>query len=320
MEQPRKRERGERHGHGKRKTRVALPNKERGHRGHGDERTFDDDLPDQPPVEQRRFRIARLLAQKIVARGLHADSHSGQTVGEQVDEQQMHRRKGRSQSRDRGEQHTHDACHVARQQKVHGVLDIGVHAATVHDGLHDGGEVVVREDHRSRIFADLGSGDAHGNSDVGLFERRRVVHAVACHRHDATAALPRVHDAYFMLRRHARVHRDVRQNPIELRIVHLVELHASDGAIPLLEDADLARNGGGRDLMVPCDHDGTDASLLRIRNRLHRFRPRRVHHRREPDECEAVLVVERERTRFGKLPLREGEHAQSFLGQTLVHA
>ena len=59
----------------------------------------------------------------------------------------------------------------------------------------DGGEVVVGEDHLRGFLGHLGPGDAHGHADVGGLQRRRVVDAVAGHRHDLALGLERVDDA-----------------------------------------------------------------------------------------------------------------------------
>ena len=48
----------------------------------------------------------------------------------------------------------------------------------------NGGEVVVGQHDVGRLLGDVGPGDAHGNADVGRLQGRRVVDAVAGHRHD----------------------------------------------------------------------------------------------------------------------------------------
>lgn len=50
------------------------------------------------------------------------------------------------------------------------------------------------------LFGDVGAGDAHGHSDIGLLERGRVVDAVARHRHDGSQPLTALHDNQFLLR------------------------------------------------------------------------------------------------------------------------
>lgn len=53
----------------------------------------------------------------------------------------------------------------------------------LHSG-DDGGEVVVQQDHISRLLGHIRTGDPHGNADVGFLQCRRVVYAIACHSHD----------------------------------------------------------------------------------------------------------------------------------------
>lgn len=59
------------------------------------------------------------------------------------------------------------------------LLYIVEHAASFFDGVEDGGEVVVGEDYFRGVFGHVGAGFAHGNADVGAFEGRRVVDAIA---------------------------------------------------------------------------------------------------------------------------------------------
>ncbi|KAK2491851.1 hypothetical protein MC885_006632, partial [Smutsia gigantea] len=42
------------------------------------------------------------------------------------------------------------------------------------------------EDHVGGLLGDVRAGDAHGNADVSLLQRRGVVHAVAGHGHDGS--------------------------------------------------------------------------------------------------------------------------------------
>ena len=48
---------------------------------------------------------------------------------------------------------------------------------------HDGGEIVVGEDHVGGLLGNLSPRNAHGNADVGQLERWRIVDAVARHGH-----------------------------------------------------------------------------------------------------------------------------------------
>ena len=55
------------------------------------------------------------------------------------------------------------------------------------DRADDRREVVVEQHERGGLARHVGAALAHGDADVGGLERRRVVHAVAGHRHDLAA-------------------------------------------------------------------------------------------------------------------------------------
>src|SRR4030095_4241741 len=47
--------------------------------------------------------------------------------------------------------------------------------------VNNRGEVIVSEDHISSLFGHVGPSAPHGDTDVGLLERRGVVHSIARH-------------------------------------------------------------------------------------------------------------------------------------------
>ena len=63
-------------------------------------------------------------------------------------------------------------------------LHVVVDGSSLLNSLHDGGEVVVGEDHVGGLRGDLSAGNAHGDSDLGLLESRGVVDSVSGHRND----------------------------------------------------------------------------------------------------------------------------------------
>ncbi len=88
-----------------------------------------------------------------------------------------------------------DEQHDEREQLRHLVADVRhdllVDAATDLDRVDERAEVVVGEDHPARLLGDLAAG-SHGDADVGLLQRGRVVDRVTGHRHDQALLL---HDA-----------------------------------------------------------------------------------------------------------------------------
>ena len=88
---------------------------------------------------------------------------------------------GTQEGDDEPEQGAHLEADVAGQ--------VVVQAAAQFDGLDDGGEVVVGQDHHRGFLGHLGAGDAHRDADVGPLERGGVVDPVAGHRHHLSGAL-----------------------------------------------------------------------------------------------------------------------------------
>ncbi len=82
------------------------------------------------------------------------------------------------------------------------------------------------------------------------FEGRRVVDAVAGHRHDLVLALQRADDAELVLGRHTGEHRDLTHRGVELVVVEVVEIGADEHPV-VVGDAEVggdrhARSAGGR--------------------------------------------------------------------------
>ena len=94
-----------------------------------------------------------------------------------------------------------DEPEEARHLEADVAHQVVVQGAALLDGLDDGREVVVGQDHHRGLLGDLGAGDAHGHADVGHLERRRVVHAVAGHGHDVALAAEDLHQADLVLGR-----------------------------------------------------------------------------------------------------------------------
>ena len=85
---------------------------------------------------------------------------------------------------------------------------LGKQLGTAHktyDSLYGNTQKIALDQSDARAFhRDVGAG-AHGNPDVRLRQRRRIVDAVPGHRHDRAAGLKLADDAMLVLGRHVRV-------------------------------------------------------------------------------------------------------------------
>ena len=72
--------------------------------------------------------------------------------------------------------------------------DIAEDDATLADRHHDGGKGIVEQDHGGGFARHIGAAQSHGDADIGLAQRRRVVDAVAGHRDDFAGGLIGPHE------------------------------------------------------------------------------------------------------------------------------
>ena len=184
---------------------------------------------------------------------VHAKRERGQTVGDQVDPQQLQRQQRGLRAEERRDGDDQHLGHVARQQEQDDLAQVVEDGAAFSDGFDDGREVVVGEHHVGGLARDVGAHEPHRHADVGALEGRCVVDAVAGHRDDLAVALERVDDAQLVLGVHARVDADVLDLSGELVVGHLLELDAGHDAVAV-QDADLLGDGAGGERVVAGDH------------------------------------------------------------------
>ena len=218
-------------------------------------------------------RRARRPRQDVVVLGLDAQRNRERRGHHEVRPQHHDRRDGQRPADHQAAGDRGDLSQRDHDQEHDDALKVAVDDAALFDRTHDRGEVVVGEHHVGGFLGDLRAGDAHGDTDVGALEGRRVVDAVAGHRHDLAQPLQGLDDAHLVARLDPREHRDVAHTSGQRRVVERVELDTRDhrvGAGVCGQDphAPSDRRAGGR--MVARDHLHRDARALCRRDRLSR--------------------------------------------------
>ena len=176
---------------------------------------------------------------------------------------------------------------VRRQHEKHSLLDVVVDRAPFLYGGGDRGEVVVGQHHLGRLFGNLGALDSHCDANIGFLEGRRIVHAVAGHRHDLLVRLDRLDETELVLRAGAREDVDVADPLLQCRGIHFLDLCPGDCGSSVADAEHLGDRGRG-DLVVPGDHRDADAAGMAFRHGFYRLRPRRIE---QPDEAEQNQVL-----------------------------
>ena len=197
---------------------------------------------------------------------------------------------------------------------MHRLADVVVDPAPFGNGAHDGGEVVVRQDHIRRAFGDVRSALAHGAADVRAFERGRVVDAVAGHGDDLALRLQCAHDAHLVFGRDACEHTAALHLPRKFRVIRPVELRTGQHGIVLPADPDVDGHGFCGHGMVARNHDGRDARLPALRDGVRRLRTRRIG-KTDETEKRQILLPDRPVLRG---TVRHRQYAQRLFGESAV--
>ena len=142
--------------------------------------------------------------------------------------------RGRGSAQEKRPGEHQDLGQVAAQQEDEILFDVVEDGpAFLHRG-HQGGEVVVRQDHGRGLLGDFGAGDAHGHADIRPLQGRGVVDPVPGHGHHLALRLEDIHQAELMFRGHPGEHPDLPEGLFELRITQLVELRTGDDRMGFL--------------------------------------------------------------------------------------
>ena len=161
---------------------------------------------------------------------IQAQRQRRRAIGDQVDPQQLRCQQRQEEAalvrvhqpqhagQHHPQEHRQQLASVAREQVIQILADIIEDAAPLFDRLHNTGEVIVGEHHVGGLFRDIGAGDAHRDPDIGGLERRRIVDAVAGHRHDLAAALEALDDPQLVFGIDPRIHLNLVDNAIELGV------------------------------------------------------------------------------------------------------
>jgi len=152
-------------------------------------------------------------------------------------------------------------------------------------------------------------------------QRRRVVDAIAGHRHDITRRLQHAHDLQLVARRHAGEHRGVADSVGKRRLAfsrQRIKLDTGQRLRGRCDDAEIdgdAQCGAG---MVAGDHHYADAGSMCLADRCCRRWPRRVDHADGADIDQSMLKLRTLRCAFAGIERAKchGQGSQGGVGQS----
>lgn len=202
-------------------------------------------------------------------------------------------------------------------------LDVVVDGTTPHGGLNDGGKVVVKDLDIAGFLGNIGSGDAHGEADVGLGERGGVIGSITSHSDDVFHLTETRYEEVLVFGAGSSNDLEVLGDLLELLEVHdlllavfllaltvlvvllaVSALEASNSLIEFLafhadllvsdlrlfNDAALDSDGHGSDQVVTGDHSDSDSGSLAGSHSLGDFLAHNIVDTENADQGESGLL------------------------------
>ena len=141
----------------------------------------------------------------IACRSLGSPSKTSEQTGidHELQQDDVHRIQDRRQAHEDGQQRQPGDGHVDRGHVGQRLAQVREDAPSEPHAADDRDEAVVEEHEIGGLPRDVGAALAHGDADVGGFERRRVVDAVPGHGDDLAVGLQRLDQRKLLLRHDA---------------------------------------------------------------------------------------------------------------------
>ena len=194
------------------------------------------------------------------------------------------------------------------------IFNVPVNISSVFYRFYDRCKVIICQYHRRCIFRYFTSGDSHCNTNIRLFQRRRIVYSVTCHRYNISLFLPCTYNTDFMFRRNTGIYGNSLYKSFNSSSESLsisAPSHASDSSskIPIP-----FRNRRSRHFMISRDHNRTNTRLLTFRYSSFGFFTRRIHHCDQADKRKIIFVFQSQfPTRLTLFYMQKQEHGVPVL-------
>ncbi len=291
---------------------------EHGDGGAADEHRDDGQADDESAVEDRRSRLARRAPHDPRFGRFEGQGHGQGDGDDHVHPQDLHRGQRQGQPEQDRHQHHEALAAVGRQDEQDGFLQVVVDGPAFLDGTFDRREIVVGEDDFGGFLGRFGALDAHRHADVGAFQCRRVVDAVAGHGDDLAVGLQRGDDAQLVLGAGAGKDVAVADDAAQRVVVGGFQFGTGDDLERIgRADAHLDADGAGGAGVVAGDHLDPDAGTVTRGDGLDGLRSRRVDDADQAEENHAAVEVVDVQMLATVVhgAGSGGEHAQAFLAE-----
>ena len=180
-------------------------------------------------------------------------------------------------------------CKVGTQEELNTLANVVVDASSLFARANDGGKVIVSQNHICNALSNIGTSNAHTNTNISAFNGRSIVNAVACHGRDHALLAPGINNANLVLRLNTCVNANCLNALLKLFVRNLIKLCTGNCLRAIGNNAQLNCNSNGCINMVTCNHNGAHTSFMSLCNSALNLRTNWVNHARESNKDHVML-------------------------------
>jgi len=270
------------------------------------------DAADQGAIEHWLVEPAGRAAHDALLDRLEGERQAEQHGSGHVDPEDLQRRDRQRRAGQDGGDDDQALAEIGRQRPGDELDQVVPDAPALLDRRLDAGEIVIGEHHGGRFLGHLGAAQSHRDPNVGLLEGRRIIDAVAGHRHHLALALQGAHQAQFLFRFDPGEDIDGQRGFGQRRVVKPGQVAA--GQHPFGGEADLPGDGLGGDGVVAGDHLDPDAGRVAVADGGDGCAARRIDHADQADQRQVGPYRVGERGIGGDVAPGEEQYAHALSG------
>ena len=234
--------------------------------------------------------IARLALHNAWFSLLGSHSKRRQRVGNQVNPQKVGRLKN-SKANQGCNKDGNNLCKVGAQEELDTLTNVVVDASSLFTRANDGGKVIVSQNHICNALSNIGTSNAHTNTNISAFNGRSIINAVTCHGRNHALLAPGINNADLVLRLNTCINANCLNTLLKLFVRNLIKLCAGNCLRAIGNNAQLNRNSNGRINVIACNHNGTHTSTMRLCNSTLNLRTNWVNHAGKSNKDHVMLKV-----------------------------
>jgi hypothetical protein len=268
-----------------------------GSREHGSESdvTTNSAVSEQQPVgDQNVVGASWFFVHDIQIRWVEGESGGWETIGDQVDPEELDWDEGFWDAEGGGKEDADDFTDVGGNQVSDKLFHVVVDGSTFADRSDNGGKVIVSENHIGSGFGNSGTG-SHGDTDFGFLQSWGIIDTITSHGGDVTVGLKVGNNLGFVGWFDSGEQFSVQASLELLVLVQFVEFSSgvsfSFSVFVIIEHSNSSADSDGGVLVITSDDNDSDTGSVTLFDGIKNFHSWWIEHTYDTQKGQVLFVV-----------------------------